>query len=76
MTPPKLTRDTPIINIFHPLFEGVVKTFWNKVNLRFSKSLFSKWFHSNKPLFHKHWLDNTMASFTMANLVNNIFNLD
>ena len=35
MTPPKLTRNAPIFNIFHPLSENIFKSFWNKVHFIF-----------------------------------------
>ena len=35
MSPPQLTRNTPVFNIFQPLMECLFKTFWIEIDTLF-----------------------------------------
>ena len=54
MSPPKLTRYTPITEIIDPIFKGFIEPLWNDFKFIFfisSYDFISKWLNTYKPLF-------------------------
>ena len=77
MSPPKLSWDTPIFNIFKPVEINLIKTFRNKfcftvfncINSRFCKR-----FHFNKPLLWNSRFNSCSAAIACTYIMTVIFN--
>ena len=79
MTPPKLTGNTPIADIFHPVGVGLAETLGNELCLALiynTQRFFGKGFHLHKPLGGDDWLNIIMAAVAGANIVRVILNLN
>ena len=53
MSPPKLTRNTPVLDILHPVIINLIKSFGDKLYLAVANCFNSRLcegFHFNKPL--------------------------
>ena len=77
VTPPKLARNTPRLDIAHPFKIGLVPTFRNKFGAAIFNS-FDRWlrqlFGIYIPLIHQPWLDHNARTVTMRHhIIENFF---
>ena len=78
MTPPKLTRDAPILDVLHPVEIDLRPALGNELNLARPDGLdggLGERLHLNEPLLRKARLDNIMTAIAMANLIVVIFDM-
>ena len=79
VSPPELTRNTPVLYIFHPIKICLFKALWNKFNLSLLNRLYSgmrQRLHIYEPLHGKHWLNYRLAAVAMSHVMNIILNLN
>ena len=80
VTPPELTRNNPIVDIFHPLKEGIVETRWVEINLvvcvLVCDSIFRQLVHLNKPLCWQTWLNRHTCTLWVTNWVSHFLNFN
>ena len=72
VSPPKLTRNTPVADVFHPVEVGVFVAFWVEGDVAIfncRQSRLSKWLHLYKPLFGNNWLNSCVTTVATANVV-------
>ena len=78
VTPPKMTRDAPVLDVGHPVTVKVLEFGWHIfdiIRLYGFKSGFGKVFHLYKPLHRQFRLDNRVSTFGMSHLVDIILHL-
>ena len=80
VTPPKLTRNYPVVDIFHPLKEGIVETWWVEINLivciLVGNSIFGQLVHLNEPLCRQTWFNRHTCTLWVTNWVSHLFDFD
>ena len=79
MSPPKLTGNTPVVNIFHPVGVSLCESFGNKLNFAvvyYAESFLGERLHLNEPLVACKRLNSSTATVTSTNIVSIILNLD
>mmetsp|Transcript_10635 Transcript_10635/g.15182 ORF Transcript_10635/g.15182 Transcript_10635/m.15182 type:complete len:204 (-) Transcript_10635:677-1288(-) len=79
MSPPKLTRDTPIMNICEPIFPDLVESFWDNLDVAFLDCFQSLGTHSlcfDKPLTADKRLDNLTTTLGSRNALSVGINFD
>ena len=79
VTPPQLTGNAPVVNIFHPTQVGVCKTTGNKLDAAVMNNVHSglcQRSHLNEPLCRGHRLDGGAAAIAGANVVLVVLGLD
>ena len=78
MTPPELTGDTPVVNIFHPVGVGLGKTVGNEFGfaiLHNTQSFLGKRLHLYKPLCGNNGFHIVVAAVAGTNIVLVLFHL-
>ena len=78
MTPPQLARDTPVLNILHPVEVGLVKPLGNKLHFPVSDHLHSRFcqrLHLHEPLLTNPRLHGGATAVACAYIVAVILNL-
>ena len=76
MSPPQLTGDTPVTDIFHPIQVGFAETLWNKFGFILFDNpdgLFCQRLHLDEPLGRNDRLHILMAAITCADVVAVVF---
>ena len=80
VTPPELTRNHPIVDIFHPLKEGIVETRWVEINLvvcvLVSDGILRQLVHFHEPLRRQTWLNHNPCTLWVTNWVGHLLNLN
>ena len=78
MSPPQLTRDTPVFDVFHPIAIAVLE-FWreetNVVIHYIIKRRLTNVFHVHKPLERQAWLDYHICALRESNFIDVNFSL-
>ena len=72
VSPPKLTADAPVSDVFHPVEIGFFETFRDKFDFAFfdgRNGRFGKRFHFDEPLLADDRLDDGRATITFADVV-------
>lgn len=80
MAPPQLAGNDPVVNVVHPVQEGVLEAFRDKVDLVrpfliLDRGL-SQWLHLDEPLRRQPGFDLHPGAFGMANAVDDWLNFD
>ena len=80
VTTPELTWDYPVVNIFHPLKEGVVETRWVEFYLVLcilvGNGILRQLIHLDEPLCRQAWLNHNPCTLWVTNWVGHLLNLN
>ena len=79
MTPPQLTGDTPVTDVFHPVYIGFAEAIGDKLGLPFlhhSERFFCQRLHFNEPLCRDDGFDIIVTAIAGADIVGVILHLD
>src|SRR5210317_2037480 len=79
MAPPELARNTPVLDIFHPVVISLAPVLGDKTDTTifngFDRRL-RQWFGTHEPLIGQIGLDNHAGTITVGTFVNMVFGLD
>ncbi len=78
--PPELTRNAPIIDIFHPSHEHLLKTLRDETHfilaLLLVEESLGKRLHLHEPLFAQHRFDDRAAALAVADVMDHLLDFD